>query len=241
MNTQEKTFQILRIIFTTIWRAALAAAAVAALCVLGVSMVLSLIFNGPSVTARDQLTLTLSESQATRAIPVYFLGQDMVNRICNVKDVLPAAVSDPGMITMATQEFPMTGSVTVHGDTFTATVKLLTDASRMAFGEIGENYAGFNEEGILVVATSQEKAQAMGITGHCGKILLMNGRINEGLMASTSGWAPRCAIGQRADGMLILVTTNGWEQDHPGATYQDLINILTEQGAVNACCLTTEE
>lgn len=241
MSIKEKIFDILRIIFTTLWRLALTVAAAAAICVLGASMVLSLVFNGPSVTARDQLTMTLMESETTRSIPVYYLGQAAVNRICNVEDTLPAAVSDPARITISGQDIPLTGSVTIENRTFSATVRLFQDSSQVSFGQDGDNFAGFTAEGILVVSTSADKAAALGLEGTCGRILIMNGQINEGLMGALSGWAPRCAIGQRADGTLILVSTNGWEQNRPGATYQDLINILTEQGAVNACCLTTEE
>ncbi len=50
-----------------------------------------------------------------------------------------------------------------------------------------------------------------------------------------SGANPRTAIGQRADGSVLLLVTDGRGADgHLGATAADLIDIMMEYGAVNA-------
>lgn len=67
--------------------------------------------------------------------------------------------------------------------------------------------------------------------------LIINGepRISGGL---GSGANPRTAIGQRADGTLLLLVTDGrGAAGHLGATASDLINIMSEYGAVNAANL----
>ena len=46
---------------------------------------------------------------------------------------------------------------------------------------------------------------------------------------------PRTAIGQRADGTVIFVVVDGRQGGSLGATYADLIDIMVEYGAVNAC------
>ena len=41
-------------------------------------LVLNLVFNGPSPTARNQLTMTLIEASATKWVPALFIGEDAV-------------------------------------------------------------------------------------------------------------------------------------------------------------------
>lgn len=57
-------------------------------------------------------------------------------------------------------------------------------------------------------------------------------------MSRGVGANPRTAVGQCADGtVLILVTDGRGMAGHLGATGQDLINIFLEYGAVNAANL----
>ena len=64
--------------------------------------------------------------------------------------------------------------------------------------------------------------------------LIINGEKRE-LSGKGSGQNPRTAIGQRKDGsVLILVTDGRGKNGHLGATASDLIKIMVEYGAVNA-------
>lgn len=64
--------------------------------------------------------------------------------------------------------------------------------------------------------------------------LIINGEKRE-LSGKGSGQNPRTAIGQRKDGsVLILVTDGRGKNGHLGATASDLIEITAEYGAVNA-------
>ena len=64
--------------------------------------------------------------------------------------------------------------------------------------------------------------------------LIINGEKRE-LSGKGSGQNPRTAIGQRKDGsVLILVTDGRGKKGHLGATASDLIEIMAEYGAVNA-------
>lgn len=64
--------------------------------------------------------------------------------------------------------------------------------------------------------------------------LIINGEKRE-LSGKGSGQNPRTAIGQRKDGsVLILVTDGRGKNGHLGATASDLIEIMAEYGAVNA-------
>lgn len=63
--------------------------------------------------------------------------------------------------------------------------------------------------------------------------LIINGEKRE-LSGKGSGQNPRTAIGQRKDGsVLILVTDGRGKNGHLGATASDLIEIMAEYGAVN--------
>ena len=68
--------------------------------------------------------------------------------------------------------------------------------------------------------------------------LIINGEKRE-LSGKGSGQNPRTAIGQRKDGsVLILVTDGRGKNGHLGATASDLIEIMAEYGAVNAASVT---
>ena len=103
-----------------------------------------------------------------------------------------------------------------------------------------EGFAGFNDENILVVSQknlSKKEAEALNIRDGCcfGPVLLMDGEVNLEAYNNNSGMNPRTAIGQRADGAVILVCIDGRQVASPGGTYADIINIMVEFGAVNAC------
>ena len=103
-----------------------------------------------------------------------------------------------------------------------------------------EGFAGFNEDNILVVSKSNlSKAQAeeMKIRDGCcfGPVLIMNGEVNLEAYNDKSGFNPRTAVGQRGDGAVIFVCIDGRQAGSLGGTYADIINIMQEYGAVNAC------
>lgn len=66
-----------------------------------------------------------------------------------------------------------------------------------------------------------------------GPLFIVNGRPAE-LTAYSGGLAPRTAIGQTAEGAVLLVVTDGRRIGSFGATYRDIQKILYANGAVNA-------
>lgn len=67
--------------------------------------------------------------------------------------------------------------------------------------------------------------------------LVINGEARD-MKGAGSGLNPRTAIGQRADGSLLLLVTDGrGSSGHLGASASDLIGIMTQYGAVNAANL----
>lgn len=69
-----------------------------------------------------------------------------------------------------------------------------------------------------------------------GPVLVSNGEPADPATLR-SGVNPRTAIGQRADGAVLMLVIDGRQVISLGATYQDLADIFLEYGAVNACNL----
>ena len=100
-------------------------------------------------------------------------------------------------------------------------------------------FGGFTNEKKFVVAESMTESQAMelGIRDGCefGPVLIVNGVANQQVYSGNSGYNPRTVIGQRADGVVIIICADGRQAGSLGATYKDMIDLLTAYGAVNAC------
>ena len=95
---------------------------------------------------------------------------------------------------------------------------------------------GFNEEGILICGKmTGAEAVEMGIRDglSCDPFLVING---EGLNVSGKGGGlnPRTAIGQRADGAVLLLTIDGRQATSLGASMADMVDVMLAFGAVNA-------
>ena len=69
-----------------------------------------------------------------------------------------------------------------------------------------------------------------------GPALIVNGRA-AGYSGVGSGLNPRTAIGQRADGAVLLLVIAGRQANSMGASMADLIEVMQEYGAVNAANL----
>ncbi len=309
MKQQRKS----RTAFVILRRVLLVFFTIVLLLVLGLALILNKIFNGPSESARDVLTMSLLEASATKWVPGLFIGQDKVEEIRTKVDApLPGEISTPSDIIINTntatsdewKNYPDGVRIeTVYGSTYTAHVMIIRDPGAVymatstekfsldipgtrihnqietegaiaainagAFnddgtagsyvgslplglvvsqgevvwddGESYEGFVGFNQDNILVVANSMTAKQAKELNirdGCCfGPVLIMNGVINEIEYSSNSGYNPRTAIGQRADGAIIFVCVDGRQVGSLGGTYSDVINIMVEYGAVNACNL----
>lgn len=70
-----------------------------------------------------------------------------------------------------------------------------------------------------------------------GPFLIVNGKSS--FVKGNGGWgtAPRTAIGQRADGIVLLLVIDGRTIKYPGADMGDLVEIMERYGAINAANL----
>ena len=281
----------------------------------GLCVVLNTIFNGPSESARNVLTMSMLESSGMKWCPGIFIGQDKVNEIkANISAELPSDISKPGSVVIRPNDNTMTSEwkdypdgiriEKVSGDSYNAYVMIVRDPSRVYQAVSNENFTtevpgnritqqieiegavaginagaffdngttstvvgsvpqglviaggkvvwnegwtpetgfvGFDNENRLIVAQSMtaSKALQLGIRDGCefGPVLIMDGVINMETYNSNSGWNPRTAIGQRADGAVLMVCIDGRQAGSLGGSYADMIDIMTEYGAVNACNL----
>jgi len=288
-----------------------------ALAVLGLYMVCNLVFNGPSESARDVMTMSMLESSGMKWFPALFIGKDKVEEIqAQISATLPAEESNTSQIVINTNNLGTSADAQwkdhpdgiriekISGDTYNAYVMLIRDPSSVylstsspqfstdipgtrihqqiekegaiaainagAFYDNGtsssvvgsvpeglvisgskvmwnsgsapeEGFVGFNEDNILVVAGTMTADRAMELKirdGCCfGPVLIMNGQVNEKVYNEESGYNPRTAIGQRSDGTVIFVCIDGRQAGSLGGTYADIINIMVEYEAVNACNL----
>lgn len=123
--------------------------------------------------------------------------------------------------------------------------------------QYGDVMVGFNQDNILIIKeltgmSSKQVADlvaaerirdavsfkdvADGDDNHFTK-LIINGESIQ-FTGSGSGANPRTAIGQRKDGAVLMLVTDGrGHEGHVGATAADLISVLTQYGAVNAANL----
>lgn len=113
------------------------------------------------------------------------------------------------------------------------------DHNILVIEEVGsmtpEQFESFVYEHAIINAVSF-KDISDGNTNHFTRLITDGTAVN--LNGKGVGANPRTAIGQCADGtVLILVTDGRGSAGHLGATGQDLINILMEYGAVNAANL----
>ena len=310
-NTRKAIARIIRRLFLVFF-------SVAIMVISALIMVLNLVFNGPSPTARNLLTMTLIEASATKWVPALFIGEDAVAEIRSdvgveladeVTDVNAVVINRGGLTTNTDEwaDYPAGIRIErVDGDTYNATVMIVRDPSQVylgisthdgfstsipgkrlnvaiedegaiaavnagAFNDDGTSgsyvgslpeglvysegncvwktgappngitgFAGFNKDNILVVHKdniSKAQAEELNIRDGCcfGPVLIMNGEINMEAYNKISGLNPRTAIGQRVDGAVIFVCIDGRQPSSMGGEYKDVIDIMVEYGAINAC------
>ena len=99
---------------------------------------------------------------------------------------------------------------------------------------------GFTQSNKLVLGKmTVEQAKEMEIRDAVtfGPFLIVNGKSSEVLGNGGWGTAPRTAIGQRQDGIVLFLVIDGRTVKRPGADMNDLIEIMKNYGAYNAANL----
>lgn len=109
-------------------------------------------------------------------------------------------------------------------------------------GDLNTTYhvTGITFDNVLVVGNmTGQQAKDMGIrdcvsiNNSIGPFLIINGEAMD-VSGVGGGLNPRTAIGQRADGSILLLVIDGRQASSLGASFADLVYIMQEYGAVNA-------
>ena len=112
-------------------------------------------------------------------------------------------------------------------------------------GTAGEMYhvTGITFDNKLVMGNmTAAKAQELGIrdcvnvSSDIGPFLIINGEAQD-VDGVGGGLNPRTAIGQRADGAILLLVVDGRQVTSLGASFSDLQDIMLQYGAVNTSVL----
>ena len=195
-------------------------------------LVLNLVFNGPSQTARNQLTMALIEASATKWVPALFIGEGTVAEIrADVDTGLEDDMTDTSavVINRANQagnggewaDYPDGIRIEdVHGKTYNAKVMLVRDPAQVYLGI--SNHSGFTTSvpGKRLTAALEEEGALAGVNGGAfnddGTAGAYVGSLPAGLVYSegecvwtsgrpseTSGFA-----GFKKDNILVVSTDN---------------------------------
>lgn len=114
--------------------------------------------------------------------------------------------------------------------------KIITNGKHSGAGGI----IGFTKENKLVLGKmTAKKAINMGVRDAVsfGPFLIVNGKPS--FIEGNGGWgtAPRTAIGQRQDGIVLFLVIDGRMATRPGVDMVELTKIMTNYGAYNAANL----
>lgn len=109
-------------------------------------------------------------------------------------------------------------------------------------GHTNRTFMGLTSDNKLVVSEGMTEARAKelgirdGVCFQTGNCLITNDGQNMTMHYSdkNTGRAQRTAIGQRADGTILLLVTDGRTASSLGATHNDLIEVMLEYGATAA-------
>jgi len=105
-----------------------------------------------------------------------------------------------------------------------------------------KTFIGFDKENKLIVRESMTQAEADGL-GIRDAVSFQNGNTliyqdGDNIVLSyedgNAGTSQRTAIGQRADGVVIMIVTDGRSASSLGATHNDMIDLMVSYGATTA-------
>ena len=119
---------------------------------------------------------------------------------------------------------------------------LVISEGELRYGNLGWSYdvIGFDSNNILHCGKmTGQQALDNGIRDAVcfGPMLIVNGKPQNMTESLGGGFNPRSAIGQASDGTVLLLVIDGRQANSLGATYDDLITIMQQYGAVNAANL----
>lgn len=113
--------------------------------------------------------------------------------------------------------------------------KLMNGYENTVYHVTGITYDNKLVIGNMNYAQAKEKnmRDCLSINKNIGPFLIINGEA-QNVSGIGGGINPRTAIGQRADGSILLLAVDGRQANSLGASFSDLQDIMFQYGAVNA-------
>ncbi|MBQ7400156.1 MAG: phosphodiester glycosidase family protein [Clostridia bacterium] len=183
-------------------------------------------FSGYVLLVKDPSRLYVgTSSDYTKGLPGINIF-DMAEKEDAIAIINAGEFADPGG--QGTGNNPM-------GVTFSKGECVWNDSARRTF-------MGFDKNDRLIVTEPMTKAQAEnlgirdGVCFQTGNALITNegGNVSIHYADNNTGTAQRTAIGQAADGTVILLVTDGRSASSLGATRNDVIDVMIGYGAISA-------
>lgn len=117
--------------------------------------------------------------------------------------------------------------------------KIITNNTYSSYTQSGGIIGLTNDNKLVLMKTGAQKAIEAGVRDAVswGPFLIVNGK--KAFMRGNGGWgyAARTAIGQRSDGIILLLVVNSNATRTKGADMVDLAEIMENYGAINAANL----
>lgn len=158
------------------------------------------------------------------------------------KDIFDIVAQESCVAAINGGEFQDTGGVGNGGEPKGVTYS----QGKLVFNQAtAKTFIGLDRDNKLVVREqiTAAEAEALGIrdgvcfqTGTTENVLITNdgSEVTIHRLDGDGARSQRTAIGQRADGTIILLVTDGRTTSNPGATYNDVTEIMVKFGAVTA-------
>ena len=120
-------------------------------------------------------------------------------------------------------------------------IGLVIKNSKLLNGDLNTpvTVVGFDQKNMLHVGTmtgQQALDKGLRVAVSFGPALVVNGKPLE-VSGTGGGLNPRTAIGQRADGSVLILVIDGRQPHSLGATHKELVDVMVDFDAVNACNL----
>lgn len=203
---------------------------------IGICIFFSFVKNGPSPYFKEQVILSLLETDGVGNFATKLFSEEEIQAVLeknqfmeNTEPVDPTLITNLAYATAAPSENSEYYTTSVSGPTYTGTVITISPSTELWVENIeteGEREKCFLlPEGILQSPT--------------GSISLIRNGIPSKFTGLSSGCNMRLALGQKSDGTLIVLYIPGHTRQSIGATYADLIEIMQNNGAVQAFSLKT--
>lgn len=177
-----------------------------------------------------------SEADPTAITVTDIVGDGFTGKLLTVQDpsrVNIAYAIDNTELTVHQFTKSLVATAGINGGTL-----VLQEGIPLTDAEVIPSVIAFDKDSRLVVGRlAVADAEAYGIYDaiSAGPALIVNGTPAE-FVGEGSGLAPRAAVGQRADGAILMLVLDGYQPNSLGATVLDCAELMLKHGAVNAAC-----